>query len=87
MKDILADLYYGEIMPNACAIGENGHFAAVMKTLSDCEEKLTNLLVGKEKSLFLDFCNAHSESEGTLAFEKFKYGFIFGARLIIEIFF
>ncbi|MDD3794773.1 MAG: hypothetical protein PHE06_02145 [Lachnospiraceae bacterium] len=42
-----------------------------MHRISDCEAKLTELLVGKEKLLFLDFCSTWSEINGAIAVNKF----------------
>lgn len=87
MSSVLEDLYYGEIRPNENGgLDGNTDFQTASCTIYDCEEKLTKLLDGKEKSLFLDFCNAYSESEAIIAYEKFKYGFALGAKMIIEIF-
>lgn len=56
MNSVLEDLYYGEIRPN-----ENGGLAGKANLrnadsiISNCEEKLTELLDGKEKKLFWNF--------------------------------
>lgn len=87
MNSVLENLYYGEIWPDENdGLDGNVDLRAAYSVISNCEEKLTELLDGKEKKLFLDLCNAYSESEAIIAYEKFKYGFALGAKMIIEIF-
>lgn len=50
----------------------------------DREEKLSSLPEGKEKQLFLDFCNAWSEINGATAVSKFIIGFKLGLQFTAE---
>ena len=52
---------------------------------TDNEEKLTLLLTGKEKDLFLDFANAQSSVNAVTAIENFIIGFRLGIRIGIEV--
>lgn len=54
--------------------------------ISALEEKLTERLQGEDKELFLDFCNACSESMGDAQVEYFVMGFRLGARFAVDTF-
>jgi len=56
-----------------------------MKIISDNEEKLTLLLTGKEKDLFLDFANAHGSANAITAIKNFIIGFRLGVHVGIEV--
>ena len=55
-----------------------------MEQAEECEEKLTALLEGTEKTLLLRLLNAENEIGSTLALENFILGFRLGVRLILE---
>ena len=71
--------------------------AAIAQVLQDCnfisgkqvaelEEKLTERLQGKDKNLFLDFCNAYGELMGESGLDSFLVGFRLGAKMIFDTF-
>ena len=55
-----------------------------MDQAEECEEKLTALLEGEEKTMLLRLLNAENEIGSTLALENFILGFRLGMRLAIE---
>lgn len=56
MNSVLEDLYYGEIRPNENGgLNGNADLRVADSVISSCEEKLTGLLEGKEKSFFWTF--------------------------------
>ena len=55
-----------------------------MEQAEECEEKLTALLEGTEKTLLLRLLNAENEIGSTLALENFILGYRLGVRLILE---
>ena len=59
--NILEQLYYGNIDPNAKSFDRNSKYAEMFQVICDNEDKLNESLDGKEKSMFLDFVNAESE--------------------------
>lgn len=63
----------------------NPEYAKNINILSDCEEKLTLLLTGKEKQLFLDFLNAESSVNAISDIENFITGFKLGVKIGIEV--
>lgn len=85
MRKMLEELFYGNINPNERQFIRNTDFDRAMRTLSENEDKLTELLDGKEKKLFLDLVNAQSSVNGITAVEGFINGFRLGARMALEI--
>lgn len=85
MRKILEELYFGNINPNEQQFIRGTEFEKAMRIFSDSENKLTELLDGKEKKLFLDLVNAHGVINGTTAVECFINGFRLGARMALEI--
>jgi len=85
MQSVLEELFFGNIDPNTGTFAPNSEYSKAMQAVCNNEEKLTGLLDGKEKSLFLDFANAYSTINGATAVEKFVYGFTLGALLMMEV--
>lgn len=85
MRRMLEELYYGNIRPNDKQFIRDTQFDKAMHMLSENEAKLTDLLEGQEKKLFLDLVNAQSEVNGVTAVESFINGFRLGARIAIEV--
>lgn len=81
---ILEEFYFGNIDPNTQGFDHRSSYGKAMQRISDCESKLTELLEGKEKQLFLDFCNAWSEINGATAVNKFITGFKLGTQFALE---
>ena len=83
--NILEELYFGNIDPNAQSFDRTSNFGKAMQVTVDTEEELLKLLEGREKQLFRDFVAAQSEIVGITAVEKFVKGFKLGARIGLEI--
>ena len=81
MRDTLEDLYFGKITPNEQDITPGSVLA---DQAEQCEEKLTALLEGEEKTLLLRLLNAENEISSTMALENFILGFRLGMRIAIE---
>ena len=84
MRDTLENLYFGKITPNEQDITPGSVLADAMDRAEQCEEKLTVLLEGEEKTMLLRLLNAENEIGSTLALENFILGFRLGMRLAIE---
>ena len=56
-----------------------------MRTIAENEEKLSRLLEGEEKSLFLELVDACMEMNGAASLEYFIIGFRLGARIMLEV--
>ena len=85
MRKMLEELFYGNINPNERSFIRDSAYGKAVQTMSESEDKLTELLDGKEKKLFLDLVNAHDLINGTTAMEGFINGFRLGARIALEI--
>ncbi len=85
MRRMLEELYFGNINPNEKHFIRNSEYAENMQIIADNEEKLTLLLTGKEKDLFLDFVNAQGSVDAITAIENFIIGFRLGIRIGIEV--
>ena len=84
MRDTLENLYFGNITPNDQTIKSGTALKEAMEQSTECEEKLTALLEGKEKTLLLRLLNAENEVCSTMALENFILGFRLGVRMILE---
>ena len=84
MRDTLENLYFGKITPNEHDITPGSVLADAMDWAEQCEEKLTALLEGEEKTLLLQLLNAENEISSTMAMENFILGFRLGMRIAIE---
>ena len=85
MRRMLEELYFGNISPNDQCFIRDSKYGKAVHTMSENEDKLTELLEGKEKELLIDLINAQSLVDGTTAIENFIHGFRMGARIAIEI--
>ena len=84
MRDTLENLYFGNITPNEQDITPGSILADAIDRAEQCEEKLTTLLEGEEKTLLLQLLNVENEINSTMALENFILGFRLGMRLAIE---
>lgn len=85
MRRMIEELYFGNINPNEQQFIRDTDYDKAMHILSDNEEKLTLLLSGKEKELFLDFIYAQGTVNGITALENYINGFRLGMQLGVEI--
>ena len=80
MKNIITELYYGNIDPQARGFKKDSYL------LSKCETELTDKLDGEEKKAFLSFANASNVILGESELDSFIVGFRLGARFIYDTF-
>ena len=66
MRDTLENLYFGNITPNEQDITPGSVLANAIDRAEQCEEKLTTLLEGEEKTLLLQLLNAENEINSTI---------------------
>ena len=86
MINFIEELFYGNIDPQARAYKKDSDIKKVCDKINDIEEQLTNKLNEEEKSLFLDFVNAHSELSAESSLDSFIVGFRLGARFVYDTF-
>ena len=84
MRDMLENLYFGNITPNDQNVRSGTALKKAMEQSAECEEQLTALLEDKEKALLLRLINAENEIGSTMALENFILGFRLGVRMILE---
>jgi len=85
MKDLISDLYHGELHPNEHDYAGNTRAATLMESYKKKEAWLTEHLDGKEKIHMMELINVCDELDGLMSFEAFRDGFILGAGLIMEV--
>ena len=85
MRDIIADLYYGDIHPNIKSYPEGSEAARLFDEFSENEDWLTEHLEGTAKHKLLNLINCHSELDGLLSYENFRKGFLLGAAMVMEV--
>ncbi len=84
-KSIFEVLYYGSVSPwENSRLYENKEYREKIKEVCDLEQRLDDILSDDGKKLFLEFQNTEKEANVYFEREKFKEGFILGARLMIE---
>lgn len=86
MKNIIAELYYGNVDPQARGFKKDSYLQKQMSILSNCEAKLTDKLEGEEKKDFLSFVKASNVIIGESELDSFLVGFRLGARFIYDAF-
>ena len=86
MKNMIEELYYGNIDPQGCGYRPNSSVKRASDSVTDMEEELFKRLDVEDKDLFLRFCNAYSEFMGESELETFITGFRLGARFMMDTF-
>ena len=86
MKNMIEELYYGNIDPQGCGSCPNSPVKRASDAVTGLEEELLKRLDGEDKDLFLRFCNAYSEFLGESERETFITSFRLGARIVMDIF-
>ena len=86
MKNVISELYYGNIDPQARGFKNGSFLKKQMAVLSESEAMLTEKLTGEEKKAFLSFVNASDVILGESELDSFIVGFRLGARLIFDTF-
>jgi len=84
--NIITELYYGNIDPQARGFKKDSYLQKQMSILSKCEAELTDKLDGEEKKAFLSFVNASNIILGESELDSFIVGFRLGARFIYDTF-
>ena len=86
MKNIITEMYCGNIALQARGFKEDSYLQKQMSILSSSEEALTVRLTGEEKKTFLSFVNASSIVLGESELDSFLVGFRLGAQFIYDTF-
>ncbi len=86
MKNIIKELYYGNIDPQARGFKNSSYLKKQITILSENEALLTEKLTGNEKKAFLSFANASDIILGESELDSFMVGFRLGAKFIFDTF-
>ena len=84
MMNIIEELYFGNIDPNTESIDSESDFGKASMIVSQNEDKLMELLEGKEKEIFIALLNAQSEIDAITAVKKSTKGFQLGAKFTLD---
>lgn len=84
MKNIIHELYYGNLNPNESFTLRDSDMKEATATISDNERKLSELLTGKEKMLFLELLNAWGLLNATEVLLRYTEGFEAGLLLGVQ---
>lgn len=84
MREILEDLYFGNIVPYEKRMVASSELRRLVKRAADCESQLTEQLNGDERELLSVLTNAQQEIDSITAKENFILGFRLGVRLMAE---
>ncbi|MEG1884208.1 MAG: hypothetical protein RR224_10890 [Clostridia bacterium] len=85
MRNILEDLYLGNIVPNEKAFVRGTPFAKAMAIIDKSETYLNAVLAGKDKEAFSAFVDAQSELNAITGKEGFVDGFRLGAQVMLAV--
>ena len=86
MKNIIEDLFYGNIDPQARSTKKNKTVQKEMAVLSKTEDLLTASLKDDQKNWFIDFSNAWSIINAESNLDSFIMGFRLGANFTYDTF-
>jgi hypothetical protein len=86
VKSILEAFAYGNINPDEGSIKKGSRYANIIKTVSDCEDKLLSMLDGEPKELLIKFSSAQTEANSISNVDKFICGYRLGVLMTREVF-
>ena len=84
MRNILEDLYYGNITPGAQQIAPNSELKRATDRIARFESQLTEQLDETGQTILAKLIESRDEVESITARENFILGFRLGARLTME---
>ena len=84
MRNILEDLYYGNITPGVQQIAPNSELKRATDRVARFESQLTERLDEDGKTILAKLVESQHEIDNITALENFILGFRLGARLMAE---
>ena len=84
MRNILEDLYYGNITPGVQQMAPNSELKRATDRVARFESQLTELLDEDGQTILAKLIESRDEIESISAREKFIRGFRLGARITME---
>lgn len=86
MKNILEELWYGNIIPMEHSVGGNSHIKKLISLMGKNREKLSETLNDSQKELLARYDDAVNEMYAEIEKNAFIYGFRLGIRIVAETF-
>lgn len=86
MKNILEELWYGNIIPMEHSVGDNAHNKKLISLMGKNRENLSETLNDSQKELLAKYDDAVNEMYGEIEKDAFIYGFRLGGRLASDTF-
>ena len=86
MKNILEELWYGNIIPMEHSIGGNAHIKKLINLIGKNRENLSETLNDSQKDLLAKYDDAVNEMHAEIEKDAFMYGFRLGSRLVSDTF-
>lgn len=86
MSNILEELYYGNIEPQALNSELSEKLKNKLSKLTKKEEQLTTKLTAEDKELFLEYTNTYNEFLSLNNSDSFISGFRLGAKFTYDTF-
>ena len=84
MRNILEDLYYGNITPGKQQIVPDSELKRAMDRIARFESQLTERLDEDGQTILAKLMESQDEADSITALENFILGFRLGARLMAE---
>ena len=84
MRNIIEELYYGNICPMDRKIVKGGEYSQLLHLLTRNDEKLTETLTREQQETFLKYKDCASEINEANEVASFAVGFKLGIRLAVE---
>ena len=85
MKDIIEELWYGNIVPHEMYLGKNQEYKSVLSLVCEIREKINRTLTEDQIELLDRYDKTVNELNSISQVEAFKYGLLLGAKLMMEI--
>ncbi len=86
MSNIIEELYYGNIEPQALSSELSVKLSKKLNALTEKEEQLTAKLTDEDKEMFIDYVNTYNEFLSFSNSDSFISGFRLGAKFTYDTF-
>ena len=86
MKNILEELYFGNLDPQARDMGQNRSMTRLTEAMSQGEQYFSATLTGEDRRRFLEYADAWGQFDGESCLDSFLVGFRLGARFCRDTF-
>lgn len=85
MKNVLEELWYGNLSPNDGSRGVSKEMKEIMKSIAYCHDDLYSTLNDEQKKKLEKFSDSYADLSDISERETFVYAFRLGAKIVLEI--